>query len=75
MKVTTTEGTVFEGRDAKEVVSQMRRDQWAAPALKAEYMAEVSDRVEQITGGDIRDDNAEAFLTSLEAEGLITIDR
>jgi hypothetical protein len=75
MRVQCMDGAVFEGPDAKSIVSQMRKDEWNAPSKKREYMAEVSDRVEQMTGQDVPDDNAMAFLTGLEAQGFLTIAR
>jgi len=68
MRIQTTDGYVFEGADAKEIVRKMRDTQWGAPVLKREYMEEVKDR---LNVGIIHDKGADAFLTSLSDAGLI----
>lgn len=72
MRIQTTDGYVFEGADAKEIVRKMRDTQWGAPVLKREYMVEVRDR---LSGADatpiVADKGADAFLASLVFAKLI----
>ena len=75
MRIQTTDGIVFEGQDAKEVVRKMRDTQWGAPVIKREYMEEVKDRLSGMPGstGIIHDRGAAAFLASLAGNGLIRV--
>ncbi len=72
---TTTVGsepTTFLAATAAGIVRQMKRTQWNAPARKGQYMAEVRERVQQMTGAWINVADHERFLRDLEAAGLIT---
>lgn len=75
MRIQTTDGYVFEGADAKEIVRKMRDTQWGTPVLKREYMEEVRDRLNGAPGTTeiVIDRGADAFLASLSASGLIRI--
>jgi hypothetical protein len=75
MRIQTTDGLVFEGADAKEIVRKMRDTQWGAPVLKREYMEEVRDRLNGAPGMTeiVIDRGADAFLSSLVTNGLIRI--
>ena len=73
MKVTTTEGLEFTGDTPQEIVRQMRNVQWNAPVVKRDWMAEVAERVEQMTGTRPSTENASAFLSSLAALNLILV--
>ena len=72
-----TDSTVFEGASAREIVKQMKNTQWYAPEGKRAYMAEVIDRVEQMTGmrfaGNPERSKPSKFLEFLEAAELVTI--
>lgn len=75
MRIQTTDGYIFEGADAKEIVRKMRDTQWGTPVLKREYMQEVADRVTGAPGMTkiVIDQGANAFLASLSANKLIRI--
>lgn len=88
LKVTTEDGEVFVGEDEKDVVRQMRNTQWNAPIHKRDYIRDVVERVEDMTGVlidpdaelDILDGDEEPtvsardFLRYLEAVDLIRIE-
>lgn len=74
MKIRTNDGYEFQGTDAKDVVRQMKYDEWSAPERKREYMEEVVDRVSQmveIEPVDPQTISAEEFLVWLERAGLV----
>lgn len=86
MRVKALDGEVFEGEDARDVVRQMKNIEWNAPHRKRDYMAEVIERVQAMTGlvasaepwcvGGA-DDAAIApqdFLDYLEGAGVIEIE-
>lgn len=73
LKVTATDGAVFHGATAQEVVRAMRNTQWNAPVLKRDWMEEVAERVEQMTGERPRT-RAREFLADLKRLGLVTIE-
>jgi hypothetical protein len=50
MRIRTTDGAFFLGDSPEDVVRQMKNTQWGAPERKREYMAEVVERVENMTG-------------------------
>lgn len=50
MIVKTNDGQTFTGDDAAHIVRQMRNTEWNAPERKRDYMLEVIQRVETITG-------------------------
>lgn len=68
--VIDTEQT-FEGEDARAVVREMRDSDWHAPDKKRDYMEQVAERVEGMTGERISTDGAEVFLHELHRVGLI----
>lgn len=74
MRIQTNDGATFTGPDAKAVVRQMRDQQWSAPVMKRDYMVEVAERVEMLTGERIATTPAETFLNELERVGLVTIE-
>jgi hypothetical protein len=49
-KVITRDGETFSGDSAAEVVRQMRNCSWGVPQPKREYMLDVVERVEDMTG-------------------------
>jgi hypothetical protein len=73
MRIQTTDGFVFEGEDAKEIVRKMRDTQWGAPVIKRDYMEEVKDRISGAPGSTeiVADQGADAFLASLVSNNLI----
>lgn len=84
LRVTTEDGDVFEGDSEKEIVVQMRNTQWGAPVVKREYMRDVVERVENMTGvmmdpeaslDDDRQIGADEFLTYLQAVNLVKVER
>lgn len=70
--VTTQDGLVFTGADARDIVRQIKVAQWNAPDTKREYMEQVGQRVMEMTGQRPRED-ATGFLIDLERAGLVTI--
>jgi hypothetical protein len=74
MKVTTQDEQTFVGETPESIVSQMKRTDWSAPPKKAEYMREVAERVEMMTGQKARSDNASVFLLDLERAQFLTIE-
>lgn len=54
--VTTNDGEVFTGKDEREIVLQMRNTQWNAPERKRDYMLEVIERAETMTGVFVNQD-------------------
>lgn len=73
LKVDAGNGDVFEGDDAKEIVRQMKMTEWGHPEKKRDYMEEVAERIEQMTGRTILHTSAAQFLLSLADAGVITI--
>jgi hypothetical protein len=73
LKVDTHDGTVFEGDDAKDIVRQMKMTEWGHPEKKRDYMEEVAERIEQMTGSEVPHGSAASFLLGLAEAGLITI--
>lgn len=76
--VTTNDGMVFTGYDAKDVVRQMKATEWAAPARKRDYMREVVMRVSSMTGVEPREpieapERAVKLLRYLESVKLIRV--
>lgn len=73
LRITTNDGKHFAGKDAREVVRKLRDTQWSLGFQpKGEYMLEVANRVQQITGCVIPLD-AEGFLLGLQTAKLIVI--
>ena len=71
MVILTNDGKRFVGRNAKGIVRQMKAMQWnLEDSTKREYMEEVADRVQQMTGVMIPLD-VEGFLLGLEKARLI----
>jgi hypothetical protein len=66
----------YEGKDAKAIVRQMKKDDWGMPpgAPKRDFEAAVGERVYQATGRNIQTQPADAFLRELADVGLITIE-
>lgn len=74
MKIKTNDGKTFAGKDAQTIVRKLRNTQWnLGYQPKVEYMLEVSDRVQQMTGTRVPTD-AEGFLLGLHSLGLIVIE-
>lgn len=72
MIIKTTGGDIFRGKDAKGVVRAMKQTQWNAPDAKRDYIKQVADRVEQMTGVRPRR-GADKFLSDLAGLGLVTV--
>ena len=70
--MTTSDGETFIGPDAEALIARMRGTVWDPPATLEEYIAEVADRVEQMTGRAPRLD-PEGFLADLQAVGLARV--
>ena len=74
IQVRTTDGELFVGISANDIVEQMRMTVWEPrPATVLDYVVVVADRVEQMTGKRPRLD-PEEFLSDLAAFGLIEMD-
>ena len=75
MKVTMHDGAVFEGRDAKAIVRQMKHADWGAPPKKQAYMVEVAERLADLgTTQVIRTHDAGLFLFDLAVAGLCRVE-
>jgi hypothetical protein len=85
MIVRTKDGEEFVGNSAAEIVSQMRLSDWNAPARKRDYMLDVIERVEDMTGvfvdqelvpttGTDEHIDPRHFLSYLESVKLITVE-
>lgn len=74
IRIETNDGEIFTGNDAKDITRQMRDTQWNAPARKGDYIEEVVERVESLTGvaPPSAHPSAEAFLQYLERAKVIT---
>lgn len=77
----TQDGTTFSGQSPADVVRAMRDDNWQRSIPKGEYMDDVIDRVQQITGVDYvaihpitRETRVASFLVFLHRAGLIVLD-
>jgi hypothetical protein len=73
MKVETQDGAVFIEDSPGAIVEGMKATDWSAPPKKSEYMKEVADNVETLTGRAVRSDGATNFLADLEQAGVIKI--
>lgn len=76
LKIETSDGEVFVGEGAVEVVQQMRNTQWGVPQVKREYMIDVVERVESMTGvlmdPDVENSmTAEDFIVYLCTAGVV----
>ncbi len=75
MRVKTKDGRTFAGKNPKAVVRAMKRDQWHIEHVpKRDYIVEVADRVQEMTGTIIRLDPSE-FLFDLQEAGLLEIEK
>lgn len=73
MIVTTTDGLVIVARDARHAVEQMRDTQWNAPDSKREYMEQVSERVQALTGRTVATHSPSALLADLQRAKLLIV--
>lgn len=73
LNVTTNDGMSFTGESFQSIVRQMRNTQWNAPIIKHDYMLEVAERVESMTGRKPDTTDAASFVTDLQAIGLVQI--
>lgn len=74
IRVDTKDGNLFEGVDAKDVVRQMKMTEWGHPEKKRDYMEEVAERVEQMTGREVPHTSAAGFLLGLADAGIINVE-
>jgi len=74
LRMTTVDGAIFLGRDHEELVRGMRADVWDAPARLEDYMAEVGDRITQMTGEPVCVDDAQRFVLDMERLGFAQVD-
>jgi alkylation response protein AidB-like acyl-CoA dehydrogenase len=72
-RVECSDGEVFQAETAAGIVEQMRSAEWHKPPKKREYMEEIQERVEQMTGVSVRVDRPTHFLKDLEAAGVLRI--
>jgi len=70
--MTTNDGETFIGPDAEALIARMRDAVWDPPETLEEYIAQVADGVEQMTGRAPRLD-PEGFLADLQAVGLARV--
>lgn len=73
MIITTNDGASFTGEDERAIVRAMRDNCWNAPVHKGDYMAEVQQRIHEMTGEIVRTD-AHGFIEDLLRLGLITVE-
>lgn len=73
LKVTTTDGAVFEAQSPGGIVAQMRDAAWRHEDPKQDYMADVSRRVGEAYNEDVRT-TPEEFLDDLQRIGLVTVE-
>lgn len=79
--VRTRDGATFSGDTPADVVREMRDTNWQRTIPKGEYMDDVIDRVQQMTGIDhitvhpiTRETRVAAFLMFLHRSGMLTLD-
>lgn len=73
MKVTTDDGHIFEGADARAIVRAMADADWQRYDKKRDYMDDVAERVTMMTGFEVRT-FAEGFVEDLATAGLIAVE-
>lgn len=72
IKVYCSDGAVFEGRTAKEVVNKMRLDNWeTVPRTNEEYMEQAARRARVWDGWGIKYNNEEKFLEEMLRIGAL----
>lgn len=67
----TEEGQEFRGATAKGIVRAMKRAQWQHYDHKRDYMQDVAERCEGMTGTRPRVDSADNFVADLVTCGLL----
>lgn len=65
MKVIFSDGKVYEGDNAVDIVNKLRLDMWDPPKDSAEYMEGVAGRAKVFYGGDMTYLNEDEFLNEL----------
>ena len=76
IKITLKDGTEYIGQDAKDIVVQLKLEDWTSYNNIGEYQKNITRRVKNFNGAEIKYRNEDEFLEELKRiEFISTIEK
>ena len=72
IKVILTEGGTYIGQDAKDIVVQLKLEDWTSYNNVRQYQKNITRRVKNFNGAEIKYRNENEFLEELKRIGFIS---
>lgn len=71
MKITLTEGGIYEGKDERDIILQLKLEDWTSYQNPKEYKKNISRRVKIFNGKEIKYATDADFINELQRVGFI----
>lgn len=76
IKITLKDGTEYRGQDAKDIIVQLKLEDWTSYNNIEEYQKNITRRVKNFNGAEIKYRNEDEFLEELKRiEFISTIEK